>query len=248
MKVILVLIAALFAASTLASDIEGRKERIAMMASKISQEAADRKARSELILSGFNVPVNPYLPFIEDQSEALIRQKDEVAVRAMALLIVAAKAEGLEQGTVDELIKDYGLADALTPNERRFIADPDPSRHDRIQFVWRYEAAWALLWSLSYVDELAPPTSICDVAAAVTFLQERTREEFIADAELRSISDLLDANDLIYRYHWAVVDARVNGRKIPAEIDSSVVLERHYALNWLVGYMGQEWDEVSTDT
>ena len=51
-----------------------------------------------------------------------------------------------------------------------------------------------------------------------------------------------------YRYHWAVVDARVNGLEIPSDIDASVVYERHYALNWLVGYSGQEWDDISTDT
>jgi len=27
-----------------------------------------------------------------------------------------------------------------------------------------------------------------------------------------------------------------------------VTLERHYALNWLIGYMEQEWDDISTDT
>jgi len=26
------------------------------------------------------------------------------------------------------------------------------------------------------------------------------------------------------------------------------VVERHPALNWLLGYQGQEWDDVSTDT
>ncbi|MGO7286211.1 DUF4272 domain-containing protein, partial [Rhizobium ruizarguesonis] len=24
--------------------------------------------------------------------------------------------------------------------------------------------------------------------------------------------------------------------------------ERHYALNWLTGYMDQDWDDISTDT
>ena len=28
----------------------------------------------------------------------------------------------------------------------------------------------------------------------------------------------------------------------------SVVYERHYALNWLIGYCDQSWDEVTTDT
>jgi len=215
---------------------------------KISQEASERKARSESILKKLSVPVNATLPFIEDSGNALERTKEEIALRAMTLLIVAVKAEGLEQDIVDTLIQNYNLADELTPNEKEFIENPEPSQHDKTQFIWRYEAAWVLLWSLGYVQELSPPTDICDVPAAVTFLQQRSREQFIEDANLRALTDILDENDLIYRYHWAVVDARVNGLEIPENINSSVVLERHYTLNWLIGYMEQAWDDVSTDT
>jgi len=27
-----------------------------------------------------------------------------------------------------------------------------------------------------------------------------------------------------------------------------VTYERHYAPNWLIGYMDEEWDDISTDT
>jgi hypothetical protein len=45
-----------------------------------------------------------------------------------------------------------------------------------------------------------------------------------------------------------VVDARVNGRATPAGLDADVIMERHHALNWLIGYMDQAWDDVTTDT
>ena len=166
----------------------------------------------------------------------------------MALLVVAVKAEGLEQEIVENLVKGYQLENVLSPNEIKFIKDKSPSDHDKTQFIWRYEAAWVLLWSLGYVEELPYPNSICDVPAAVTFMQERNKEQFIKDANLRPITEILNEADLIYRYHWAIVDARVNGNVTPSEIDSSVVLERHYTLNWLIGYMDQEWDDISTDT
>jgi hypothetical protein len=82
----------------------------------------------------------------------------------------------------------------------------------------------------------------------VGFLQDRTQEQFIADAKLRSIESILDEADLIYRYRWAVVDARVKGEDAPALLHPGVAMERHHALNWLIGYMEQEWDDVSTDT
>lgn len=233
---------------TYASDLEARKKFIKKMEKNMSSTALNRKARSEVLLKKYKVPINQYLPVIEDETEALVRTKEEIATRAMALLIVSVKAEGLEQSRVLELIKGYDLDSVLTPDEVAFIHDPSPSEHDKTQFIWRYEAAWVLLWALGYVDELTYPDKICDVPKAVRFMQKRTKDEFIADAKLRPISDILDQADLIYRYHWAVVDARIKGKQSPSNLDSSVVLERHYALNWLIGYMNQAWDDISTDT
>ncbi len=218
------------------------------METKVSKLAKERKLRSEAILSKYNVPVNTNLPLIEDENDALVRTKEEIANRALALLVVAVKAEGLEQDIVERLVKGYQLENALSSKEVVFINDKSPSQHDKTQFIWRYEAAWVLLWSLGYVEKLSYPNTICDVAAAVTFMQERNKEQFISDSRLRPIAEILNEADIIYRYHWAVVDARINGKPSPAEIDSSVVLERHYSLNWLIGYMEQEWDDISTDT
>jgi Domain of unknown function (DUF4272) len=75
-----------------------------------------------------------------------------------------------------------------------------------------------------------------------------TTARFIEDSELRPIGDILDQVDLIYRYHWAVRNARLKGQQIPADLDPGVTEERHYALNWLIGYLEQAWDDVSTDT
>jgi hypothetical protein len=213
-----------------------------------SQEALQRKAKSEAVLRQAEVCINQYLPVIETEAEARKRTKVEVAYRALALLAVAVKGEGLEQEMVERMKRDYGLASHLTPKEAAFVLDKNPSQHDRIQFSWRYEAAWVLLWALGYVEELEPPSMICDVPRAVSIMKERSAEQFIADARLRPLAQILDEADLIYRYNWAVVDARVNGDPPPSGLDPGVVQERHHALNWLIGYMEQEWDDVSTDT
>ena len=248
MKTIFLVLLTCFSLQVLASDLGDRKEHIKKMETKISKFAQERKARSEVILSKYNLPINKSLPYIEDEHEALVRTKEDVANRALALLVVAVKAEGLEQDIVDSLVKSYELEKVLTPKEIRFINVKESSQHDKTQFIWRYEAAWVLLWSLGYVDALSYPNQICDVSAAVKFMQQRSKEQFVNDSSLRPIREILNEADLIYRYHWAVVDARVNGQPTPVEIDPSVVLERHYSLNWLIGYMEQEWDDISTDT
>ena len=61
--------------------------------------------------------------------------------------------------------------------------------------------------------------------------------------------DLLDEADLIFRYDWACVDARIKGEPAPAGLNSEVVYERHWGLNWLIDADGQnDWDLVSCNT
>jgi len=213
-----------------------------------SIEAIQRKERSEALLKADGVPINHSLPVIETEKESRRRMPEEVALRALALLVVAAKGEGLPQAKVDRVVVEYGLTDHFSPKEVAFINDPSPGTNDCTQFVWRYEGAWALLWSLGYVERLGVPKAICDVQHAVRFMIERTTAQFIHDAKLRPQAEILDQADLIYRYDWAVVDARIHTKSAPAGLDPGVTWERHYALNWLIGYMDQDWDDITTDT
>lgn len=242
------LLCAVAGCSPATPTLEQRKERIRAIETGATDEALARKARSNARLAIEQVPVNAHLPVIEDSRQATRRDSETVAWRAMALLVVAMKGEGLEQATIDEIVADYRLGPHFTPDEARFITSTAPSEHDRIQYSWRYEAAWTLLWSLGYVDALGKPTDTCDVARAVGFLRDRTAQQFLADAKLRPLDTVLDEADLIYRYHWAVRDAEINNRRVPADLSSSVIIERHYALNWLIGYMDQPWDDITTDT
>ncbi|MGV3661122.1 MAG: DUF4272 domain-containing protein [Prosthecobacter sp.] len=223
-------------------EIEKREQR------QPSKEALDRKTRSIERLKKEGVPVIEHMPVIEDSSEAKTRMAEEVAQRTIAICLTAVKGEGIEQDTIDSLVEKYGAARFFSPEEAAFIKNPNPTQQERVQFSWRYECYWVLLWALGYVDTLERPEGICDVAKAVTFLRDRDATQFLKDAKLRPISAILDEADLIYRYHWAVVDARLKGKDAPAGLEGGVVQERHYVLNWLVGYLDQEWDDISTDT
>lgn len=206
-----------------------------------------RKQWAEEVLRAEGVPVNPHLPMIEGEAEITLRRKDEVARRLLALAIVAVKGEGLEQRRVLEIISERNAHAMFTPLERAFIDDSDPSRHDRIQFCWRYEAAWVLAWALNLRREsLGVPRQICEPA----WLVETVRDTVALDKfGLRPANDILNEADLIYRYHWAVRQAGIKGDDVPAGLEPGVVLERHYALNWLIGYNDNaDWDDVTTDT
>jgi hypothetical protein len=248
-------IATVFALSLAASSMlmsqtdEERRVKIEEQEHKApSKEALERKARSMARLKKEGVPVIEHLPIIEDSREAKTRTTEEIAHRAIAICLAAVKGEGIEQETIDDLVKKFGAEKFFSPAEAAFIKNPKPTERERIQFSWRYEDYWVLLWALGYVDKLERPEGICDVTKAVVILRDRDTAQFIKDAKLRPLAAMLDEADLIYRYHWAVVDARVKGQEAPAKLEGGVVQERHYVLNWLIGYMDQEWDKISTDT
>jgi hypothetical protein len=236
------------ARSTSTDDLEVRRQQFKEQAANVSDEAQARKDRSIAILKAEKVPFIEHLPVIETEAESTRRTSEQVALRAMALCIVAVKGEGLEQEVINQLVEEYKLASAFTPKEKEFINNPNPTQRDRTQFAWRYECYWVMLWALGFIDKLERPDKICDVKLAVSCLRENGRDGFLKKANLRPQAEILDAADLIYRYHWAVVDARINNRDAPDEVDGGIVMERHYALNWLIGYMAQDWDDITTDT
>ncbi len=163
----------------------------------ISAEAIDRKLRSETILRAEGVPFLAALPVIETATEVLKRSKEEVALRALCLLFVAAKGEGVEDEVLERLLKSYELRPHLTPKELAFVLDPSPSHRDRDQFTWRYEAASTLLWALGFVAQLGKPVRPCDVEFAVSTMTETTTSQFLEDSELRPIAAILDQADMI---------------------------------------------------
>ncbi|HEX2900794.1 MAG TPA: DUF4272 domain-containing protein, partial [Bacteroidia bacterium] len=215
----------------------------------ITETGKARKSNTEAYLKSLKIPYSSSLPPIEGEEVARFRSLDEVAGRALALMVVAVKAEGLEDEIVQQVIQQFEIAPFLSPAEKAFIDDPAPSQQDKINFIWRYESLWALLWAMGYIDKLAFPDQICDVPHSVGLIHGLgSLAAVIGGAKMRSPGELLNQCDLAYRLDWAVVDARLRGEAAPANIEAGVVYERHYALNWLRCYFDQDWDNVSTDT
>lgn len=211
-------------------------------------EALARKERSETILAAEGVPIHAGLPLIEAEPGVPERHSEDVAHRAMVLIVVAMRAERMSQQMAARIVADYGLEPYLTPLEQAFLRSAQPSAKDMQRFSWRYESAWLLLWALGFADSAGRPDRTCDVARVVASMRDRRADQFIGTARLRPMTQILDEADLVYRYHWAVVDARMKRQPPPAGLHPGVLYERHYALNWLIGYCDQEWDEVTTDT
>jgi hypothetical protein len=209
-------------------------------------DQALRKEWAEDVLRQQGIPVNANLPMIESEATAKIRTAEEIAGRLLALMIVAQKGQGIEQEVIDEVVMARNAERFFSPYEAAFIRNLSPSEHDRIQFVWQYECAWVMLWALKYVDgPLAYPDTVCDLPFLTQAVQDNQN---LAQFGMQTPNNILNEADLIYRYHWAVRQASIDGVPAPAGLNRGLVREWHRALNWLISYCDADWDDVGTDT
>jgi len=216
------------------------------MEAETSRESLERKARSEARLRKEGVPMIEHPPAIEDERTANLRSVDEIVDRAIALMAVAGVGEGAPEALVSRFMREFRADEKLTPMERAFIERP--TNRARVQFLWRYQALHVLLWSLGFIPELQRPEKPFDPSLLGREILLRGEATLRADARLRPAAEILDEADLIYRYHWATRNAGLTGKPSPAGLNQGVVMERHHALNWLLGYGECDWDEVTTDT
>lgn len=218
---------------------------------KLDEDQIQRKAKSEAILERENIKINQHLPSIESERETTIRSAKEIAQRLSVLAVtnlVAFNSISSEEAT--DYLQNYKLWDFVTENEKEFLANPTEDK--KMYETWKCEGIWTLTWALKKVENLDFPNEFCNLenisAENYPVGKDKDPFEFInAVNEVRSKKEILDAADLYYRYNWACVDERIKGRQIE-NINPGIVYERQYALNWLIHYMDQDWDNVTCDT
>jgi hypothetical protein len=215
------------------------------------RDAQTRKDATTRALAARGIGVVASLPPSVSEIEVSLRSASEVASRCFALFACAVRAESIANGdpipSAEILSRMPHAVAAMSPNERAFFDARSPQQQDVVDHVWRYESLAVLAWSLGILPELPFPSGICDVGALAQQMIELDPVS-AAGRTLRATPLLLDALDLTFRVHWAVTDARVNGGPVPRDVDPSVVLERHRALNWLTRFDDVAWDDVQTPT
>lgn len=209
-----------------------------------------RRAQSEVYCRAHGVPYykNPTAMFTDSEAETTLRTQDQVVDRALALVFIGLKSEGMQEAQLAEIDKAYHISSKLTPAERAYVTAAHPTEQQRTDANWRYEGLHVLLWALGYAPTLAYPDRMCEVAPDVKIIHDLSEAQFRERAKLRSKKEILDQADLILRLDWACTEARLKKQPAPGNLNSDAVVERHHALNWLIQYGDQEWDNVSTDT
>lgn len=182
-----------------------------------------------------------------------IRILPEVLDRTLVLGAVVAVSFGAPRAELSRWLADSRLASALTGEEREFIQRKVREKRLVNNITWQSERLVVLLWALSMIPELPPPDTQCRTSELERLLPpygDLSLVEFCESAKLRTEDELFDAAFLIQELHALARQRQRDPMYKTAEpaVDQEVLQERHHAINWLVGYGGQSWNQVATDT
>ena len=157
------------------------------------------------------------------------------------------RREGLEQDAVERLLESYGLRPHLSQRARLRVRQCPPRSTTGLNSsgdtkppgpCFGHWASWPNSASrLSFATWNSP--------------QERDRKDSLrVHRRLKTSSDRRHS-----RSGRSDLQVPLGCEKRPDQraadtgsLDPGVTEERHYALNWLIGYMEQAWDDVSTST
>lgn len=218
---------------------------------ELDEDQIQRKAKSEEILERENVKINRHLPCVESESETTLRTPREIAERVSVLAVTNLVAfNSISAQEAIAYLQNYKLWNYVTEGEKEFLANPTDDK--KAYESWKCEGIWTLMWALNKVEKLDFPNEFCNLeninSEDYPVGKDKDPFDFINSINTsKSKSEILDAADLYYRFNWACVDERIKGNQIE-NINPGIVYERQYALNWLINYMDQDWDNVTCDT
>lgn len=186
----------------------------------------------------------------DDADHDVPQTASDIARRALINQCVIAAGHGVPKSRLRNWLKQEGLWLHASPKEKGFLNIAKSSQRDIFSATWRAEAQVALLWSINKLKSLGTLAETCEsgpLVDAIPDLGEST-ERFIATAKLRPRKKINQEYEVIYDAHCRLRDARRRGVEPPEAINADVIQERHYAFNWIMGYCGQSWDDITTDT
>lgn len=211
--------------------------------------AQERKTKTEIYLKTLDIPLNVGLPHIEEEHEATVRNAADIAKRIIILVYLGVYSEGGDRNEIVDFFKSQELWESVSEYEKKLLLKRKLTDKDKIKISWQSECIYVLLWAITKIDNLGLPIDQCNIGEMLDLLPDAfgSTKDFIQNATVRPIAEILDKSDLMYRLHWAARDADLKDEPIPGNIDIGVIQEWHYAINWIT-YYDENWDDILTDT
>ncbi len=209
-----------------------------------------RKLSTIATLHAWGVHTGDHLPELPADPEVRLPAVGDIVDRMASLLAVAVRSESIRanepMGSADIAATLPRAMRAPTPLEDAFLNQDRPDDQRLANMLWRYECVPVFLWTLGLQLELTPPNRRCDISQVTAAVLTSNLDDVEDRGWRRDVGEILDQADLMYRLHWALRDAQLTGQRPPENVEASVVLERRWALQWLLDPT-VPWDELSLD-
>jgi hypothetical protein len=182
-----------------------------------------------------------------------VRTTEEIVQRALSLGAAVARSFDAPRKEVIAFVEGAGLLQELTSSEHSYIYSSRRSAQQTVNMSWNSEALTVLLWSIGKLAHLPGPDTQCSTGVLSEVLPPYGSEpldQFRGSASRRSERVLFEMAKTIQLQHVVARQRKLNPKYRPdlGLIKIEIVQERHRAINWVVGYCAQNWDEVTADT
>ncbi len=176
---------------------------------------------------------------IEEERDVKLRSVHEICARIMILSYLNCIATQRDlQPVVLDYLKTQGLWEKVSAAEKILFEKPSFTEEDLDAIAWRAESIWVLLWCINKVDLLTIPTEEVDIDALFPllppFMEDPT--EYMETVRVRSVSEILNEADFIFRLNWALSQNPLEG------LHARIAFERYFAINWVTSTR-KEWDQ-----
>lgn len=207
----------------------------------LNADVARRLSTSACRAHGIFIP--NHLPLLE--SDIALRPLSDIFCRTMILHCLSACSFGLPLTKGAQWIKSNSLEKHLTKKEHIALSHLGAEKK---HFQLQVESVFALSWTLGLVS-CFDVFSECDrslVKHLPNLKNAESCESYKRFANLRDPDEILCIHDLLYCVHWAFVQARVDGSRIPAHTDEIAIAFRRKPFEWM--FSDTDWDEISLET
>jgi Domain of unknown function (DUF4272) len=196
------------------------------------------RERSLLTAKSLGYEINSDLPILDEG--LTLRSVDDLVGRSLALFAVVAGSYGFDKKSAITWLEKERAFSYLAESEKSFLVDHEG---DSSYFQSQVEGLNAFAWSLNIVKQLEFD-HVCENNLIKLFPDIKNNGDssaYRAKSKSRSLEKITQVC-----LHWAIIQAQLEGKKLPGDVGPHVITERRRALEWMLSK--EDWDELSLDT
>lgn len=208
-------------------------------------------------LDRLRLPLPPpqFPPVWQAGDGVALRSTVELEARTAVLNVVLARCYGMPQQAAMSWLLNARLVDAVTKPEWQFVIG---GKGDRRALALHLEAIFGLTWLLGITRHLDPTEPATE--QLVDLLPDLPKAESMSRWRSRTLTAPRDAGsaaamlDRYYCLDWAYLEAERRRIPLPGKVDSHVIGQRRWALEWALTFVGpyhgapRDWEEIDLST